>query len=174
MISKLHRNNKTQRIAPKYPQATVLQNYAGLQSTPWHRVLTFGTSGDFIVSINFTRIIITTKLLPIIKFRRTSVSNSSPYRNTKYAQGRKHSLSDIDLIGIVLWYLKSQDAMYKLYPIFGLVPSSISVWLEYGMEVMSEVVKDKTQDYLRINGLQKMKCNALYLFYRTIVQMGTY
>ena len=30
--------------------------------------------------------------------------------------------------------------MYKMCPIFGLVPSSISVWLDFGLEVMTKVV----------------------------------
>ena len=40
--------------------------------------------------------------------------------------------------------------MYKLCPIFGLVPSSVSVWLDFGLEVMQKIVRTYRDNHFRI------------------------
>ena len=51
---------------------------------------------------------------------------------------------------MVLWYLKSKDPIYKLCPVFGVVPSTASVWLDYGVEVMSKVIEGNECKYFAV------------------------
>ncbi len=59
-------------------------------------------------------------------------------------------LSSIDLIGLALWYLKTLCAANRLCPVFGVVPSSVYVWIDYAMEVLLKVVKDKSKSEFEV------------------------
>ena len=52
---------------------------------------------------------------------------------------------------MVLWYLKGQNCLYRLCPIFGVVQSTISIWLNYALEVMIRVVQDTENCEFRIS-----------------------
>ena len=73
---------------------------------------------------------------------RASVNNGSPYKTIQTSKGREIQLESVDVIGMVLWHLKSKNPIYKLCPVFGVVPSTASVWIDYGLEVMSKVIED--------------------------------
>ena len=67
----------------------------------------------------------------------------SPYRNGHKTSGRRHQLESTDLLAICLWYLKSTGQMYQLCPVFGGVQTTLSVWLDYALEVLLRVVSSK-------------------------------
>lgn len=52
---------------------------------------------------------------------------------TRKAGGQKPWIETIDLLGFVSWYLKSSARQYSICPIFGLVPTTLSVWIDYGI-----------------------------------------
>ena len=103
--------------------------------------MTYGRDSDFIVSINFNRYLLITRLLPYFIEIRHSVNYGGPYRFSSTLRGRKPYLDSIDILGLVLRYLKSRDSIYRLCPIFGIVPGTISVWLDYAMEVLFRVMQ---------------------------------
>ena len=66
-------------------------------------------------------------LLPAFEIERSNVNHGSPYRKSKYSTGHRSDIESIDILGLNILYLKSQYVKYKMCPIFGLVPSSISM-----------------------------------------------
>eukprot|EP00171_Calliarthron_tuberculosum_P001424 IDg1424t1 len=129
------------RLVPKYTRNALLRPIAGLNSTPWKRILTYGTAADFIVTINITKSVLVEHLLPLFDIERPRVNKGGPYRRTESPRGRRPQLESIDLLGLALFYLKSCDSVYRACPIFGIVPSSVYVWLDYSLQVLERVVK---------------------------------
>jgi len=41
---------------------------------------------------------------------------------------------------MALFFLKSRDPLYKMCPIFGVVPTTTAVWLDYSLDVLKRVV----------------------------------
>lgn len=144
------RNNNSSRVQPKYHRACLIHPSSSLTTTAWQQVLACGSSSDFIVSINFDRRTFFDVLLPLFTCERPQVNNGSPYRKSNSTRGRKSLLQSVDILGLALWYLKSSDRQYKQSIIFGLVPTSISVWIDYGLEVLMRIVKNKRHDALSI------------------------
>ena len=68
------------------------------------------------------------------------MNHGSPYRTGYSPKGRKPQLESVDLLGLALYYLKSKDSVYKLCLIFGIVPTSAYVWLDFSLEVLSRTV----------------------------------
>ena len=64
------------------------------------------------------------------------MNNGSSYKTIQTSKGRKPQLEFVDIVGMVLWNLKSKNPIYKLCLVFGVVPSTARVWLDYGLEVM--------------------------------------
>lgn len=54
----------------------------------------------------------------------------------------KRASTTVDVLGLSLWYLKSRDPMYKMCTVFGLVPSSVQVWLDFSLEVSLRMVQN--------------------------------
>jgi len=125
---------------PKYTRKAIMRPLPGMHSTPWRKILAFGTPGDFILTTNFTKGIILENILPLFISVRPTVNRGSPHKKTNSNRGRKPLLTSIDLVGLALYYLKTRDPMYRMSIIFGLVPSSISVWLDFALEVLYRVV----------------------------------
>lgn len=63
-------------------------------------------------------------------------------------------------MGISLWYLKSSDPIYKICPAFGVVPSTIVVWLDYGLEVLLRVLKNAQLPYFAIEWPKEVEIRA--------------
>jgi len=133
-----------QNGGPKYTRKAIMRPLRGMHTTPWRKILAFGTPGDFILTTNFTGRLIKEDILPLFKAERISVNRGSPYNSKGSNRGRKPLLSDIDLIGLALYYLKTRDSMYRLSIMFGIVPSSVSVWLDYALEVLLKIVTKAT------------------------------
>lgn len=64
--------------------------------------------------------------------------------------GRRRNVITSYILGLVLWYLITSGRQYKVYPIFGLVPTSVNVWVEYGLDVMYLVCSHGNVDSLRL------------------------
>ena len=94
------------------------------------------------MSANFTKTIITDKIMTLFEQTRPHVNYGSPYRTSQSNIGRRPTLDSIEIGGLALWYLKSKCFIYELCPILGIVPSSACVWLDYAMEVLYRTVKD--------------------------------
>lgn len=83
-------------------------------------------------------------MLPLFEYESSVMNYGSPFRRLPKRMGRAPQLHSVDLIGLALWYLKGKEFMYRLCPIFGVVPSTISSWLSYSLDVLLDVVRDKT------------------------------
>ena len=139
------RSNHTKTNSkPKYRRLSLLKHVNATSNTPWQRIMTFGTGSDFLVSINITKQLLVEKLRHQFGLHRKYVNYGGPYRKTNSKRGQVSTLQSIDLVGRALWYLKSRDPIHKLCPIFGIIPSSIYVWLEYALEVLLKVVTNSS------------------------------
>jgi len=138
------RASRISKRKPKYTRAALFKPIRSKCTTPWRKILSCGSPGDFIVSINFPKALLLSRLLPSFTARRAEVNFGSPYRKGPKRRGRNEQMETIDLLGIALWYLKSRDPIYKMCTTFGLVPSSMSAWLDYSMEVLFKVVTDSS------------------------------
>lgn len=127
---------------PKLRHAIISRYIVGLHSTDWTRLITFGTASDSKVYSNFTRRTIF-DVLRNFEEQRSDVNNGSPYCTEKKRRGRRPHLRSIDIIGLVLCFLKTKDPVYRLCPVFGIVPSTASVWLDYVLEVFSTIIRKK-------------------------------
>ena len=76
----VRRRKKHQRSSVQYLRAALFNPTLGNFSTPWKRLLTYGKDSDFIVSINFTKDLLITRLLPYFSEVRRSVNYGGPYR----------------------------------------------------------------------------------------------
>lgn len=57
-------------------------------------------------------------------------------------------METVDLLGLALWSINGRDCLYKLCPVFGIVQSSASVWLDYAMEqLLCAVRKPENYDF---------------------------
>ena len=93
----------------KLKRPTLHRNLPEILSTAWRQLLTFGTAGDFIVSLNFTKSVIMQTLLPVFDIERSNVNCWSPYGKCKYSTRLRSDIESFDIIGLTLCYLKSRD-----------------------------------------------------------------
>lgn len=149
-MKKRRRRSRRSRKNPKYWRIALLRPVHTDLQTPWNKIVSCGTDDDFLISVNFTRPLLVDTMLPPFTWERQRCNWGSPYRNGVKTRGRKPQLKSIDLLVMALWYLKTRATMFSLCPIFGLVPSSIGVWLDYSLEVLLRVVKKKTRKEFEI------------------------
>eukprot|EP00171_Calliarthron_tuberculosum_P023637 IDg23637t1 len=135
------KNRGRKRVVPKYKRAALMRPFLGMAATAWKWLLTYGGDADFIVSINVTKSLLIERILPHFESERRHVNFGGPYRTGASTRGRPAQLRSIDVLGLVLWFLKCRNPVYRLCPVFGIVPSSIHVWLDYGLEVLTRVVR---------------------------------
>jgi len=156
---------KKTKIVPGYRRLALTRQIQGVSTTPWRRILTYGTPADFIVTINITKELLLETLLPRFEEARKTLNFGSPYRRSNSTRGRRPQLTSIDLIGLVLYYLKSRDPLYKLCPIFGVVPTTAQVWLDFSLEIMKKVVtKTGAPDFeIRWPTVEEMRASAALL-----------
>ncbi len=79
-------------------------------------------------------------MVPLFEETRKTVNHSIPYKQTGSTRGCRPAVVSVDLLGMALYYLKSRDVLYKICPVFGLVPSSLHVWLDFASEVLLKTV----------------------------------
>ena len=115
--------------------------------------------------MNFSKREIEGKFPPWFSKERKRVNFGSPYRTKPNTRGCSLHKS-MDLLGMALWYLKTCANQYCLCPVFGFVPSTVNVWLEYALEVLFQVLtKNRGRPELQIRWmtLQEMKASAYRL-----------
>ena len=63
---------------------------------------------------------------------------------------------------MALYYLKSRDPIYKMCPLFGAVPTSAYVWLDFSMEVLLRVVQNpsNTDFEIRWPSIDEMEASS--------------
>lgn len=127
--------------APKYRLVALLRYVSSKETTPWKIILSSGADDDFLVSDNFTIALVIERILPLFSQERENFNFGSPFRNGPKTKGRRALLETLDILGMVLWYLKTKGTMFSLCPIFGITGSTIGVWLYYSSEVLIRVVK---------------------------------
>ena len=163
-IAKPRRPNRSRKTY-QYKRAALLCPVKSNMDTPWVRLLSCGIDDDFLSSLNFTRCIVLQRLLPYFDYERARLNFGSPYRTGPETRGRNPQLQSVDLLGLSLWYLKTKGSVYTLCPIFGIVPSSFLVWLEYSLEVLLRVVKktSRTEFEIRWPNEGEMLASSLLL-----------
>ena len=139
-ISKPHKPHRS-RKPYHYRREALIRPIRSNLDTPWARILSCGNDDDFLTSIEFTRSLLLQRLLPHFENERSRVNYGSPYRTGPKIRGRHPQHRSVDLLAMSLWYLKTKGSTYMLCPIFGIVPASLSVWLDYSPEVLLRVVK---------------------------------
>ena len=143
-ITQLRLKNSNNRVQLGFRRNAIMRYVLGKENTPWRRILSFGRTCDFIVSTNFTKSIILDVLLPVSKVKQYETNFGSPFRTEPKTYGKTPILESVDLVGMVLWYLKSKEYMYRMCPIFRVVPATMSVWLNYALHLMHKVVQEKS------------------------------
>lgn len=107
---------------PQYSSCALLKHISGKAITPWRRILTLGTDADFIVTTNLTIQLTFGKILLAFTQIRQFADFGSPYRRTNTRRRYPLLLDSVDLVGLVLLFLKSKDNLYRLCPVFGGCP----------------------------------------------------
>lgn len=118
--------------------------------SPWKHLFSCGTSSDLILSVNFPRHVILDHLLPLFDEQRQRVNYGSPYRKGPKMRGRPPALESIDILGLVLCYLKSSCNQNQLCRPFGIAQTSVGVWIEYGMQVLHRIVSHTANTQFRV------------------------
>lgn len=123
-------------------------------------MLSCGKSSNFLVSLNFDRASLFYVLLPYFEEEQPRVNFRSLYRTGPKVRERPPSISSPDLLGMALWYLKSTGRQQSICPLFGLIPSSVNVWLDYGLQVLLYVVKRKSRTEFSVHGPTEAEMKA--------------
>ena len=129
------------RKVPRYRRQAIMRPILGTAATPWKRLLVYGSDADFIISIIVTRPLLFDCLLPILIQCDKMLTLADHIE--KHGSARPQSsvkLSRYTRSSIVV--LKSRCPLYKLCTVFGVVPSSMYVWLDFGLEVLLRVVQN--------------------------------
>ena len=109
--------------------------------TPWIKLLAQGEEPDFLVTLNVTKDTFEF-LCQRVKAKRSNVNYGRPYRKGLKVKGRKPFPNTRDIVGLVLAYRKTHGYMCTLCPYFRMCASSLSSWIDYGMELMYNTVTD--------------------------------
>lgn len=59
-------------------------------------------------------------------------------------------MESADMLGLLFWFLNTSGRIYSLCPILGLVPSSVSAFVEYSLEVMYRMCCHERSSPLRV------------------------
>ena len=137
------RRKKKRVLQPALHRCALIHPMSLINVTPWSQLLSCGTSSNFIKVLNFDRNTFFNLLLPRFDIKRKETNFGSPYRKGNSKRGRKSFLRTIDLLGLILWKLKSSERDFNMCQFFGYVPTSISVWLDYSLLVLKKTVTDK-------------------------------
>lgn len=163
---KMKKACRVRNLKPYIHRRSVPHPLRSALSTHWKQLLSCGTSSNFICEINFDRHCVLTVLIPRFEAVRNAVNFGSPYRYGPKVRGRKPLLESVDILGLVLKYLKSTARQHELCGMFGLVPSTVSVWIDYGLTVLLRVLRDKTVPEFRVAWPTVAEMDASYKLLR--------
>lgn len=143
-VHETRKRKRVRNIQPNVHRPSIPRPLRTALSTHWRTLVSCGSSSDWIKEINFDRYAVISIILPKFDAKRGTVNYGSPYRHGVKTRGRIPSIESIDILGLTLRYLKSSGRMYELCGTFGLVPTSVSVWVDYGLTVLRMTLRDKT------------------------------
>ncbi len=129
-------------VSRKYRCKALSERIRYINDTPWRRIFTFGSRDDFLVSVNFPKELLIGTMLPLFRQTRPMINNGNPYKKFFCTRGRRPALQSVDLLGLALYYLTRRDIAYKICSVFGLVPSSLHVWIDSALIVLLKTVKN--------------------------------
>lgn len=130
---------KPRNAQPRYRRPALLTPLSSRKTTPWKQLISCGSSTDFLISMNVDRHTFFNLLLPFVINELPKLNFGSPYRRQLKTKGRRCTFLALDILGMVLWLLKFSGRQYTLCPIFGIKPTSLAVWLDYGLELMLQI-----------------------------------
>lgn len=135
---------RKRNIQPALHRASIPHALSSPLSTHWKQLLSCGPSSDLVKQLNFDRFTLLSVILPAFEAKRCTVTFGSPYRRSVKTRGRPMLLETVDILGLTLRYLKSSGRQYELCGMFGIVPSTVYVLVDYGMEVLLKTLRDKS------------------------------
>lgn len=138
------------RRSPRYTRQALLRPNDKHMPTPWRRIMNHGIDDDFVLSFNITRASFYNDLLPAFQLERSTTNFGSPYSAAPKHSGRKSTVTSADLLALSLHYLRTKGPALHLCPFFGLVQTSLSVWLDYSLRVLYQVVSNPIRPAFRI------------------------
>lgn len=134
------KTKKRRHCRPRYMRAALIRPVSK-HNTAWKQLLSCVTPSFFIISLNFDRHSFQNILLPAFELEHPHVNYGNPYRTGPKVAGPNCTVESVDLLELVLWYIKSSGRQYSMCPIFGLAPTSVNVQVDCSMELMKRVVK---------------------------------
>lgn len=116
--------------------------------TSWKQLIFYGTSSGLIASSSFHEGAFFDVLLSKFAQERAIVSLGRRYRSGPKYCGQKSIISTEDILGFIFWRLKYSARQTLSGPVFGFVPSSLIVWLEYELRALYRMLKRRDcQDF---------------------------
>lgn len=149
IVASCHGHVKSHR-QPLFHRLALLSPVSQTSITQWNQPLSCWTSLDFYVALNFDRSSFFGALLPASKVQREAPNYGSPYRKGPKVCKRRCTVTSVDLLGLLLWYLKSSGRQYNLHTVFGLITLFVNVWIDYEIGVMYYVCCKKLCLALRV------------------------
>lgn len=140
----------SKRKVLKYRRASLFRFVRGVSSTQLRQIFTHGRARDFLVRTNITKDLLERIVVPAFEHERKKDNFGSPYGTSRLTRGGRALLESFDLDILSVYYMYSRDAVYKMCPIFGIVPSSAHAWLDFSMEVLLRVVKHPKNPWFEI------------------------
>lgn len=134
------KSDSMRSMQPCIHRCSILLSLRCTSSTHWEQLLSCGTSSNFIRKINIGRHCLWTMLMLRFKAVRNNVQFGSPYRRGPKTRGFKPLLEFIDFLGLVLRYLKSIARQNEPYGMFGVVPSTLSAWIDFGLAALFQIL----------------------------------
>lgn len=145
-----HIRKTRRRVQPYIHRASMPHPLRSDQTTQWKELVSCGSSSDFVKLLNFDRHCFFDILLPRFESVRSTVNFGSPFRKGPKKRGRNPHVTSLDILGLVLKYVKSTGRQYEMCGMFGFVPSTVSVWIDYGLTVLLKVLRDKSVPEFRV------------------------
>lgn len=137
--SSVTRGTETPYAATIFHRAALIKPLVSENTKAWRQLLTCRSFSDFVAPVNFDRRTFFDLLLLKFYLEHAKFPFGVPYCSLLHKaklRGRSCSVSTEDNLGLVLWRLKISDQNSQVRPIFGLVPSSGSVWLDNRLRVL--------------------------------------
>lgn len=119
----------------RYRRPAFLCTFKSLSTALGEQLLPCGKSSDFLCSLNYDCLKFFDVLNPALIAQRDVVKFGSPYRERIKVYDRNPTIDSAEILCLVLYHMKSSSKMYRLSLIFGLVQTSVFVWLDYRLQV---------------------------------------
>lgn len=145
---------KTRRLVQPYiHRASMADPLRSDQITQWKDLVSCGSSSDFVKFLNFDGHCFLDIILPRFESVHSTVNSGSPFRKGPKQRGRNPHVTSLDILGPVLKHVKSTGRQYEMWGMFGFVPFTVLVWIDYGLTVLLKVFTDKCVLEFRVKWL---------------------